>query len=105
MVRKSAHRCKKKKVSREVWYVTIFDEVVLRQTLQAGGACESLREEETNGGSESVPPIGLPPVDVLQERRKRAVLQRFLEVFVSDYGVCHSSFLRTMPVGGSAFTS
>ena len=49
----------------EVWYVTIFDEVVLRQTLQARSACESLSDEETDGGSESVPPIGLPPVDVL----------------------------------------
>ena len=86
-------------------YVTIFDEVVLRQTLQAGGACESLRENETDGGSESVPPIGLPPVDVLQERRERTVLERFLEVFISDYGECRSVIPANMPAEGVAFTS
>lgn len=88
-----------------MWYVTIFDEVVLRQTLQARSACESLSDEETDGGSESVSPIGLPPVDVLQERRQRTVLQRFLEVFISDYSACHSFVPANMPVEKSAFTS
>ena len=62
---------------------TVFDEVVFRQTLQACSTCEALREYDTDGGSKSVPLFRLPLVDVLQKRRERAVLERFLEVLVS----------------------
>lgn len=63
---------------------TVFDEVVFRQTLQACSACKALREYDTDGGGKSVPLIRLPPVDVLQKCRERAVLERFLEVLVSS---------------------
>lgn len=65
---------------------TVFDEVVFRQTLQACSACKTLREYDTDGGSESVPMFRLPLVDVLQKCRERAVLERFLEVLVSFHG-------------------
>lgn len=61
--------------------------MILCQTLQARGACEALRDDEADGDSESVPLIGIPLVDVLQKRRKRAVLERFLEVFISGQRV------------------
>jgi len=50
--------------------ITILDEVVLRQTLQACGARKASGENETDGGSKPVPLRLLPPVDVLQERRE-----------------------------------
>jgi hypothetical protein len=59
--------------------------VVSRQTLQAGSACKALRDDDTDGGSKSVPVFRLPLVDVLQKRRERAVLERFLEVLVSSW--------------------
>jgi hypothetical protein len=64
--------------------LTIFDEVVFRQTLQACSACKALREYDTDGGSKSVPVFRLPLVDILQKCRQRAVLERFLEVLVSS---------------------
>ena len=57
--------------------------MVPRQTLKARGACEALRDDEADGDSESFPLIGIPLVDVLQKHRERAVLERFLEVFIS----------------------
>lgn len=59
--------------------------MVLRQTLQACGARQALREYEADGGSESVPLFRLPLVDVLQECRERVVLEGLLEVLVSLY--------------------
>ena len=64
-----------------VW-LTVFDEVVFRQTLQACGAREALREYEADGGSKPVPLFRRPLVDVLQKRRERVVLERLLEVLV-----------------------
>lgn len=64
-------------------FFTVFDEVVFRQTLQACGAREALREEEADGGGEPVPLFRLPLVDVLQKCRERVVLEWLLEVLVS----------------------
>lgn len=64
--------------------LTVFDEVISRQTLQARSACQALRDYDTDGGSKSVPVLRLPLVDVLQKCRERAVLERFLEVLVSS---------------------
>ena len=69
-------------MERERVGLTVFDEVVFRQTLQACGACEALREYETDGGSESIPLFRLPLVDILHKRRERVVLERLLKVLV-----------------------
>ncbi len=50
--------------------ITVFDQVVSRQTLQACDACKALREYDADGGSKSVPLFRLPLVDVLQKRRE-----------------------------------
>ena len=64
--------------------LTVFDEVVFRQTLQAGGAREALREYEADGGGKPVPLFRRPLVDVLQKRRERVVLEWLLEILVSS---------------------
>jgi len=61
----------------------ILDKVVLRQTLQTCGTCKALCEKESDCGGKSFPLLCLPLVDVLQEGRKRGLLERLLEVFVS----------------------
>jgi hypothetical protein len=66
---------------------TVFDEVVLRQTLQACGAREALREQEAHHRGEPVPLFRLPLVDILQKCRERVVLEWLLEVLVSFYTV------------------
>ena len=63
---------------------TILDEVVLRQTLKACRACKALCEKESDCRSESFPLLCLPLVDVLQEGRERVLLERLLEILVSD---------------------
>src|ERR1700677_1777716 len=63
---------------------TILDEVVPRQTLQARGTCKALCEKKSDCRGKSFPLLCLPLVDVLQERRKRVLLERLLEVFVSE---------------------
>ena len=64
--------------------VTIFDEVVFRQTLEAGGTCKALCEKESDCRGKSFPLLCLPLVDVLQEGRKRVLLKRLLKILVSD---------------------
>ena len=63
---------------------TIFDEMVLRQTLQTCGTCKALCEKESDCRGKSFPLLCLPLVDILQESRKRGLLERLLEVLVSD---------------------
>ena len=64
--------------------LTVFDEVVFRQTLQACSTCKALWEYDIDGGSKSFPLFWLPPVDILQKCWEWAVLERFLEVLVSS---------------------
>lgn len=64
--------------------VTILDKVVLRQTLQTCGTCKALCDKQSDCGGKSFPLLCLPLVDVLQEGRKRVLLEGLLEVFVSD---------------------
>jgi hypothetical protein len=63
---------------------TIFDEVVLCQTLEAGGTCKALCEKESDCRGKSFPLLCLPLVDILQECRKRVLFKRLLEILVSD---------------------
>lgn len=63
--------------------LTILDEMVLRQTLQAARACKTLCKEEADRDGELLPLSDRPSIHVLQQVRQRVLFKRSLEVLVS----------------------
>lgn len=82
---------------------TIFDEMVLRQTLEACGTCKALCEEEPDCRGESFPLLWLPLVGILQEGRERVLLEGLLEVLVSNSFLVSAA--NSDEVEGSGLTS
>lgn len=65
---------------------TVLNQVVFRQTLQAGCISQTLGDQKTYGEREFFFLSRLPAMAVLKEGWKSRFFQRFLEIFVSDLG-------------------
>ena len=74
---------------------TILDQMVLCETLQAGCGSDALRDEESDRGGELVPLLGRPANEVLEQRRKGRLFERFLKILVSG-----GRMSGILPVGG-----
>lgn len=62
---------------------TVFNEMVLCQTLKTGRVGETLRKDHANSDSKFLN-LGIwPAIDVLQETKEGDFLQRLLEILVS----------------------
>ena len=58
--------------------------MILRQTLQAARAREALCHQEADGNGNLLPLVVRPPVHVLQQVWESALLERPLEVLISE---------------------
>lgn len=62
---------------------TVFDKLILGETLQTSSASDALGEKEAGGDGELVALVCRPAIDVLKEAGEGLRFERFLKIFIS----------------------